>query len=210
MIRVDLLLRFPMYLIGTKAAFVDSGFTVVGARTSSREQPSWFADVYVVELNAVVDPSPEQFVETTARLSPTIVIAEQTDANSYRKYLGLGALSVLNVDSPSHSFVEAVRCVNSGQTYLADPLSEVIPAEAEDLATAQPGLDSLSPRELQVLHYIAKGMTHSQISRRLDISHHTVDTYVKRIRAKIGAGNKAELTRACMLGQLQSSSLPAT
>ena len=38
-------------------------------------------------------------------------------------------------------------------------------------------------------------------SRRLGISAHTVDTYVKRIRSKLAVGNKAELTRAAVLGR---------
>jgi DNA-binding CsgD family transcriptional regulator len=59
----------------------------------------------------------------------------------------------------------------------------------------------LSARERQVLHYIACGYTHGQAARRLGISPHTVDTYVKRIRAKLAVGNKAELTRAAMLGR---------
>ena len=40
------------------------------------------------------------------------------------------------------------------------------------------------------------------MAARLGISPHTVDTYVKRIRVKLGVGNKAELTRAALLGQL--------
>jgi DNA-binding NarL/FixJ family response regulator len=57
----------------------------------------------------------------------------------------------------------------------------------------------LSGREEQVLRQISCGLTHGQIATRLGISPHTVDTYVKRIRAKLGAGNKAELTRAAVL-----------
>lgn len=72
----------------------------------------------------------------------------------------------------------------------------------------------LSTREHQVLQQIALGLTHHQIGRRLGISQHTVDTYVKRIRAKLGLGNKAELTRAALaLGQAEPSSsaiAPAT
>jgi DNA-binding CsgD family transcriptional regulator len=66
----------------------------------------------------------------------------------------------------------------------------------------------LSEREGQVLRQISRGLTHGQIATRLGISPHTVDTYVKRIRAKLGAGNKAELTRAALLGQLVAE-LPA-
>jgi DNA-binding NarL/FixJ family response regulator len=58
---------------------------------------------------------------------------------------------------------------------------------------------TLSARESQVLTHIAHGLTHSQIASRLRISPHTVDTYVKRIRAKLGIGNKAELTRFALL-----------
>jgi DNA-binding CsgD family transcriptional regulator len=57
----------------------------------------------------------------------------------------------------------------------------------------------LSPREIEVLRYIASGLTHTQIATRLGISRHTVDTYVKRARSKLQLGNKAELTRAAIL-----------
>ncbi|WP_223279355.1 helix-turn-helix transcriptional regulator [Streptomyces sp. SDr-06] len=57
---------------------------------------------------------------------------------------------------------------------------------------------SLSVRERQVLRLLADGLTHDQAARRLGISRHTVDTYVKRIRAKLTLGNKAELVKAAM------------
>lgn len=47
-----------------------------------------------------------------------------------------------------------------------------------------------------------RGLTHLQIATRLGISPHTVDTYVKRIRAQARVGNKAELTRAALLGRI--------
>ncbi|MEU6609211.1 LuxR C-terminal-related transcriptional regulator [Streptomyces shenzhenensis] len=60
----------------------------------------------------------------------------------------------------------------------------------------RPALGSISARERQVLLQIALGRTQLQIARSLGISHHTVDTHVKRIKKKIGAYNKADLTRA--------------
>ncbi|MFC9385005.1 response regulator transcription factor [Streptomyces venezuelae] len=56
----------------------------------------------------------------------------------------------------------------------------------------------LSVRERQVIRMLTHGLTHDQIARRLGISRHTVDTYVKRMRSKLGLGNKAELVRAAM------------
>jgi DNA-binding CsgD family transcriptional regulator len=53
----------------------------------------------------------------------------------------------------------------------------------------------LSPRECDVLAYFARGFTYSQISRRMGIAVHTVDTYLRRIRKKTGARNSADLVR---------------
>jgi two-component system, NarL family, invasion response regulator UvrY len=65
-------------------------------------------------------------------------------------------------------------------------------------ATLTGGRPTLSSREQQVLRLIAHGLTHDQAARRLGVSRHTVDTYVKRVRAKLRLGNKAELVRAAM------------
>lgn len=54
----------------------------------------------------------------------------------------------------------------------------------------------LSRREQEVIGLLTNGCTHAQIARRLEISQHTVDTYVKRLRAKLGPGNKAHLVTA--------------
>jgi DNA-binding CsgD family transcriptional regulator len=56
----------------------------------------------------------------------------------------------------------------------------------------------LSPREKEVLAWISGGLTHGQTATRMRITKATVDTYVERIRRKLGAGNKADLTRAAV------------
>ncbi|MFD6833532.1 response regulator transcription factor [Streptomyces diastaticus] len=50
-----------------------------------------------------------------------------------------------------------------------------------------------SGREREVLGHIARGATYREIARRMDVSLHTVDTYVRRIRAKTGARNRTHL-----------------
>jgi DNA-binding NarL/FixJ family response regulator len=53
----------------------------------------------------------------------------------------------------------------------------------------------LAPREVEALGHIARGLTHAQAAKRMGVRESTVDTYVKRVRAKLNLGNKAELTR---------------
>ncbi|GGU80590.1 hypothetical protein GCM10010275_14190 [Streptomyces litmocidini] len=62
--------------------------------------------------------------------------------------------------------------------------------------SAREGSPGLSARERETLLLVADGLTRNQTARRIGISPHTVDTYLKRIRAKLGLGNKAELARA--------------
>lgn len=54
---------------------------------------------------------------------------------------------------------------------------------------------SLAPREQEALGYIAAGCTYLQTARHMGLSKHTVDAYLRRIRAKLGINSTAEMTR---------------
>ena len=55
--------------------------------------------------------------------------------------------------------------------------------------------DRLSNRELDVLALYAQGLTYAQIARSLGIAIGTVDTHLRRVRAKTGARTGADLVR---------------
>jgi DNA-binding NarL/FixJ family response regulator len=88
------------------------------------------------------------------------------------------------------------------EVILRDATPGQLPAAIRRIAisrhTATSTAVALSPREQEVLRHIADGFTHGQAAFRIGISHHTVDTYVKRIRVKLGVGNKAQLVRAAL------------
>jgi DNA-binding NarL/FixJ family response regulator len=83
---------------------------------------------------------------------------------------------------------ELVRAVRRVTAYASAPAGAVV----------RTGIACLSPRELEVLRHIAVGFTHYQVARRVGISRHTVDTYVKRIKAKLGVSSKVQLVRAAI------------
>jgi DNA-binding CsgD family transcriptional regulator len=62
------------------------------------------------------------------------------------------------------------------------------------VTTSAPTRASFSRRELEVLELLVEGATYAAIARRLQLSPHTVDTYLRRIRAKTGATNQVQLT----------------
>jgi len=54
-------------------------------------------------------------------------------------------------------------------------------------------IDSLSPREVEVLQYLARGVSNKEISNRLAVSDKTVSTYKTRLLEKLGLSSLAEL-----------------
>ncbi|MFG2873653.1 response regulator transcription factor [Streptomyces sp. NPDC048337] len=54
---------------------------------------------------------------------------------------------------------------------------------------------ALAPREQEALRHIAAGRTYLQTARTMGLSKHTVDAYLRRIRAKLNVHTTAELTR---------------
>ena len=60
-------------------------------------------------------------------------------------------------------------------------------------ATEDSILNQLTKRELQILRFIAHGLSSKQMARELLISEHTVNDYVKALRGKFGVSSKMKL-----------------
>ena len=58
-----------------------------------------------------------------------------------------------------------------------------------------PELDQLTPREAEVLRYIARGYAYKQVARQLNISNKTVETHVSSVLRKLQLSSRHELTR---------------
>ncbi|KOU18268.1 hypothetical protein ADK52_30735 [Streptomyces sp. WM6372] len=52
---------------------------------------------------------------------------------------------------------------------------------------------SFTPREREILSHLPDGATYQAIARRLGLSPHTVDTYIRRLRGKTGTTNRTQL-----------------
>lgn len=125
-----------------------------------------------------------------------------------------GVRGVVGVDVSGEELRAAVAAVWRGAFYLAPGLASRLDAELVSPGAAAAGCGvvpgSLTAREIGTLRLVAQGLTHRQVARRLSLAEATVDTYVKRIRAKLGVGNKAELTRmAVSLGLIDAVPGPA-
>ncbi|WP_184471669.1 autoinducer binding domain-containing protein [Rhizobium esperanzae] len=64
--------------------------------------------------------------------------------------------------------------------------------EAQALETVLPAETPLTRREMEILHYLAEGMTSIEISKMLKISNHTVDWYMNGLQNKLKAKNRQQ------------------
>jgi DNA-binding CsgD family transcriptional regulator/pimeloyl-ACP methyl ester carboxylesterase len=65
---------------------------------------------------------------------------------------------------------------------------------AERQPPSSPGVDGLTPRELEVLRLVGQGETNAEIGRRLGLSVHTVERHAANLYRKIGARGRADAT----------------
>jgi DNA-binding NarL/FixJ family response regulator len=173
-------------------------FEVVASVGSAQELGGIEADVVILDLY-LQGQGPS--LGTVTRLSAAyrvLVMSASARRADVLAAVRAGAHGYLSKRADADSIVDALVRVGSGEFHLSSELADMVQAEPTTPMR-------LSPREEQVLHYIAAGLTHAQAANRLGIRAPTVDTYVKRIRAKVGLGNKADLTRIAMeLGQLDA------
>lgn len=115
-----------------------------------------------------------------------------------------GAHGYLLKDSPSGTIAEEIRLLRAGGSPISPLIARLVlgrlrpalPAAGPvETADGKPGV-SMSRRETEVLELITKGFTYEEIARKLGVTRHTVQTFVRRIYAKLEVGSKIEAINA--------------
>ncbi|MFE0459999.1 LuxR C-terminal-related transcriptional regulator [Kitasatospora sp. NPDC058965] len=158
-------------------------------------------DVIVLDLAQYPAESALRVIGALSVDSAVLVISPSGERGELLAALTAGAHGCVTRHTDDAEFLTAVEMVARGGFYLAAGLAPHLRFELGRRAAAESQV--LTRREVETLRLIADGYTHGQIASRLGLTAATVNTYVKRVRAKLNAGNKAELTRkAIELGYL--------
>jgi len=105
-----------------------------------------------------------------------------------------GASSFLTKVTPPEKLVEAIKKVARGERHISEEVAEQLAFYVGGERHDKPH-ELLSHREFQVLCFIGKGKTVSEIAAELALSVKTVSTYRSRLLEKMGLGNNAQLMR---------------
>lgn len=93
---------------------------------------------------------------------------------------------------------KCIRTVHEGQiwadtrnlVYVLDFLTQLKPLRLVKLGG---GMDRLTPREAEVVHLLADGLSTRDISQKLTLSEHTIRNYLSAIYDKLGVSSRVEL-----------------
>jgi DNA-binding NarL/FixJ family response regulator len=134
-----------------------------------------------------------------------IILSMYDDENSVVSAIRSGARAFVLKKASSTELLDALRTVARGGSYLSSQVSDRLLARIQrgDLDTHDRSpLESLSPRELQVLRLVAEGKTSKDIAALLDLGLQTVRSYRKTMMKKLGVNNVAGLTQLALAAGL--------
>jgi DNA-binding NarL/FixJ family response regulator len=116
-----------------------------------------------------------------------------------------GAQGYLLKGAPRDELFEAIRVVNAGGSLLQPVVTSKLLRRISANAAPAPTTEPLTPRELDVLRLMARGLQNKEIALDLVISERTVKFHVSSILQKLNAGNRTEaVTIALQQGLVES------
>jgi DNA-binding NarL/FixJ family response regulator len=126
-----------------------------------------------------------------------VLILTTFDADEYvYEALKMGASGFLLKDAPPDQLLAAVRCIAAGDALIDPSITRRLIgrfAHAVRPPALQPAqLKELTPRELDVLRLVARGLANAQIADELVIEESTIKTHVSRILMKLGLRDRVQ------------------
>jgi len=134
-----------------------------------------------------------------------LMLSVHDDAEYILESVRVGAHGYCRKDSAPDELRRAIKTVHEGDTYFSALVAQRVAQALREGKSARdaepptpPGSEVLSPRELEVLRFIAQGRANKEIGAQLGISTRTVEAHRQALMKKLGIHTVAGLTRYCL------------
>jgi two-component system nitrate/nitrite response regulator NarL len=156
----------------------------------------------VLLLDAGADPSRASAWLDTLRATAAPAVALLVDATRLEDVFAAGILGALARDAPPAAVRAALACAAQGLVVMDPGFHRGRAAPSGERRHAEP-MDSLTPREVEVLALLATGMPNKLIAHHLGISEHTAKFHVTAVMGKLGAQSRTDaVIRAARRGMV--------
>jgi two-component system, NarL family, nitrate/nitrite response regulator NarL len=144
-------------------------------------------DVVLVEPQ-MLGADPRAFLAELSKRTRLVLIAGSARPADPYHALGAGVCGYLSKCATHEQLADAIRRVAAGQTIIAPEIAGDVAADIR-LRETRPGTP-LSPREREVLAFLADGLTAAEIAERLQLGVSTVRTHKLKLYEKLGVADR--------------------
>lgn len=200
MIRVMVVAASPVVRAGLSAVLTSNPkLTVVGSASdldALLREVQLQPDVVLLDLSSNLQQSVWEkllLMQEEQYSSPIIVIADELDSINLEVALRSGVRGILPDTSTESEIMAAVEAIAFNLIVLHPDAVELLPLKESmrEKVTLTP-IQTLTPREIEVLEMLGSGLGNKAIAKRLHISDHTVKFHVSSIFGKLGVSSRTE------------------
>ena len=124
---------------------------------------------------------------------PVLILTLSEAEDDLARALRAGANGYLLKSMEPDEVVDAILRAQRGETVVAPAMTaklvRLFDQKGQDTTSL---IDSLTPREAEILTHLSRGESNKTIARTLDISHDTVKLHVRHILAKLNMSSRVE------------------
>jgi len=151
-------------------------------------------DVLVVEAETMASHAAREALEWALAGGQAVLLVRNPALEPIAEALRAGVKAVLPSGLAAPEIATAIEAAAAGLVVLqGSDLEALLPAPST-VSNARPEtlVETLTPREIEVLRLVAGGLGNKEIASRLEISEHTVKFHVASILGKLGAQSRTE------------------
>ena len=145
-----------------------------------------------------------QRLTAVAPLARVLVLTVFVDDQHIIDALLAGACGYVLKDAPIEQIVEGIRAAARGESLISPRIASRLVRRVREPGEIEPSVtvEALTPRELEVLELLARGLDNSEIARALYLSQHTVKNHVSTILNKLQVQNRIQAAVRAVRGGL--------
>lgn len=133
-----------------------------------------------------------ELIKKTKESYPGAAVLVVGGAADWEWAIDAGAAGYIGTESSGSQLVETVRKVQEGEFVVCgvSRSERSAHAAAEAAPATNPGLETLTTREREVLTLLSRGFSNREIAGHLYLSEHTIRTHVQNLRSKLNVRSK--------------------
>lgn len=157
-----------------------------------------YIDCVIMDINMPVLNGLEatKLIKQQKPFVKVIVVSMLSDASIVSKMMKAGADAFINKDTGKTELLKAIDKVMQGEKFISPQISNNLFTHFTDRNVNIEDIEKhLTAREVEIIRYIADGLTNREIAEKLFLSLVTVDTHRKNMLAKLHLKNTASLVK---------------